>query len=520
MRYQVATRRGPGAWRLLGIAGTGLLGFIAPAHAAGQEVQAYDHASFEASRVRALAFSPNRPFLAVGHQDGWVRILDVEAGQVRLEQDLDEGPVSTIRFHPDGTSVFVGTEDGSLGRLDLVGGQLAAQGSVDFDVRSLDVGSRGQRVLVGGDGGNVALYSATFERQTSFEAPNLYRRSIHWVALGLGDLEAAAFGDEGAMAFWEIGRTEPIRQLGGGEETSPRFRAVARDNEGRMLALGQRQLTQAILPGRGRTVVEENWVDIFSWERGRPIRRIELEGGEVRALAVSPDRRFVAIGLDNGEVAAYSTAENRRAGVLAEEGEEPRALAWSPDGRWAAAAFDDAVRVWSLSYSSGPAVTPCLVPGDPFCDQDKISVTTENTPIVSAAGPVSMAILGFQGRGVEDELAIAVGELVGTQLANNPTISLAERSRVEEVIDELGLQQDGFTDPANAAQLGRLLNAEKVIFGTVSRFGTTIEINARVVETETGRIEGARGLECRTCAEEDLPGAARFLSRLLVEFEG
>jgi hypothetical protein len=65
-------------------------------------------------------------------------------------------------------------------------------------------------------------------------------------------------------------------------------------------------------------------------------------------------------------------------------------------------------------------------------------------------------------------------------------------------------------------RLGRILNAAKMVFGAVSRLGTTFTITAQVVDVETAGIDGIRQVLCERCTVEDLPAATAELAAALV----
>src|SRR5437667_12850362 len=51
-------------------------------------------------------------------------------------------------------------------------------------------------------------------------------------------------------------------------------------------------------------------------------------------------------------------------------------------------------------------------------------------------------------------------QMVTTDLAGNDAITVVERARMNEIVDELNLQQSNKIDPATAAKVGKLLGAK------------------------------------------------------------
>jgi hypothetical protein len=97
---------------------------------------------------------------------------------------------------------------------------------------------------------------------------------------------------------------------------------------------------------------------------------------------------------------------------------------------------------------------------------------------------------------------IRIADLVTTAIVKAGRVDLVERDKMEKVLDEQRLRLTGAIDDASkAAEVGKLLGAEAVIFGAVTnatqqttdRFAydvvrTEVRIDARAVDTTTGRV--------------------------------
>jgi formylglycine-generating enzyme required for sulfatase activity len=66
---------------------------------------------------------------------------------------------------------------------------------------------------------------------------------------------------------------------------------------------------------------------------------------------------------------------------------------------------------------------------------------------------------------------------------------VVEERKMRKVLAVQAFQQTGCTDQTCAVKLGRLLNAKKVITGSLSVLGTDRYLNVRLVDVETGEIE-------------------------------
>jgi curli biogenesis system outer membrane secretion channel CsgG len=105
--------------------------------------------------------------------------------------------------------------------------------------------------------------------------------------------------------------------------------------------------------------------------------------------------------------------------------------------------------------------------------------------------------------------AQGVSDLLTNKLVENGQYTLIERSRIAEILFEQDLGQSGRISPSTAAEVGRLLGADAVVIGSITRFnfednggsvsilgiggggdsrGAVVELTARLVNTTTGEI--------------------------------
>lgn len=87
-------------------------------------------------------------------------------------------------------------------------------------------------------------------------------------------------------------------------------------------------------------------------------------------------------------------------------------------------------------------------------------------------------------------LAFALADLVATDLSRSARVKIVERSRLSEVLRELDLAGSGRVDSTSAPRVGRLVSAERLIFGSVEPLadGKTIRIGARIGEVSSGSV--------------------------------
>ena len=96
-----------------------------------------------------------------------------------------------------------------------------------------------------------------------------------------------------------------------------------------------------------------------------------------------------------------------------------------------------------------------------------------------------VAITEFTYGGEFNYLTHNVQDLLYTNLIQRG-MTVVEREKMEEVMEELVHTFSGMIDISTAAQLGKMLGVEAVIVGTVADMGNSVDLRARLVDVEKG----------------------------------
>jgi TolB-like protein len=131
--------------------------------------------------------------------------------------------------------------------------------------------------------------------------------------------------------------------------------------------------------------------------------------------------------------------------------------------------------------------------------------------IIFSREKISLAVLDLEGKNVDQSKAEAVTDLLRTELFNTGSFKVIERQKVRQILDEQRFQSSGMTDTDRAAEIGRLLNVQKIMIGTVTQLGSTHIINTRIVDVQSGAVVLAEAIE-RRGGEEELPKAIAELA--------
>ena len=80
-----------------------------------------------------------------------------------------------------------------------------------------------------------------------------------------------------------------------------------------------------------------------------------------------------------------------------------------------------------------------------------------------------IAVMTFEGPSGDQVSADIEALLVGIQVEDDPYFSVIERGAVEKLLEEQMLHQTGVVDPSTAAKIGKLLGADGIVMGIITR---------------------------------------------------
>ncbi|MGH7452335.1 MAG: CsgG/HfaB family protein, partial [bacterium] len=94
-----------------------------------------------------------------------------------------------------------------------------------------------------------------------------------------------------------------------------------------------------------------------------------------------------------------------------------------------------------------------------------------------------------------------------------------ERAQLERILEEQKLGMSGVIDASTAAQIGKGIGVDGVVFGSITQGGNAVTIDARLIDTETAAIITAKdaysnGLSLQNLSQMISDLAARFKADL------
>jgi hypothetical protein len=133
----------------------------------------------------------------------------------------------------------------------------------------------------------------------------------------------------------------------------------------------------------------------------------------------------------------------------------------------------------------------------------------------------AIAVVEFEGQNVSSMDAAVVSGFLRTSLVNLNVYRVVDRQNMESVLAEQGFQMTGCTTEECAVKIGKLLNVQKIIIGSLSKLMGVFYITGNIVNVETGEITVSKRVKC--LSGEDIADAVDLLAKQLVypdKYEG
>ena len=127
-----------------------------------------------------------------------------------------------------------------------------------------------------------------------------------------------------------------------------------------------------------------------------------------------------------------------------------------------------------------------------------------------------IAILNLEGRGISESEAATLSDQLRGHLVNLNAFIVLDRGTMEEILQEQGLQQSGCTITECAVRVGRVLNVQKIVAGSIGKIGKTYVINISMIDVESSRIERSFNRN----AQGEIDGLLEILKDIAQEIAG
>jgi WD40 repeat protein len=291
--------------------------------------------------VHSVTWSADGKMLASGADDALVLIWD-QHGTVQV-QKKQAGAVHSVSWSPNGQQLAVGAANQVMILNPLNGATLARPAQIHTAaVTTLAWSSQHPELLISGalDKRAVIWNTTSYAPQTIFTRHTTAIESASWASDGQ---TVATSSHGGVVRVWNAENGQQAH--GFFMDAQIPMRAVSFASSGRQLAVGGDDGSVRLWDG---LVCQQQKQNGFGTQCVDLPQRLHAHQGHVRALAWSPDARFLATGGDDGMLAIWYPSQSQTPLLKVSHNAPLLALAWSGDGNHVATASGNSVTIWAL----------------------------------------------------------------------------------------------------------------------------------------------------------------------------
>jgi len=247
------------------------------AHAAGarHRFRAYDGA------LVALDIHPTQEIVALATDDGQILLMDYETGEIQLQWQAHEAPVTDVAFSPDGTLIASSGEERDLHLWSTDTGELIRvfEGHTR-SIRTVKYSPEGTHILTAADDRRTIIWDAvTAEPLAEFEDTH----EVYGAALSPDGLRVLSGGVSRALYYWDAATGELISDL---RAHGSQINTVDFNSDGTVNVTGS----------------NDGNVVIWNPSEGTSIRTLRGDGGFITSVEFSPDDQTIMSTSTDGDI--------------------------------------------------------------------------------------------------------------------------------------------------------------------------------------------------------------------------
>jgi len=99
-----------------------------------------------------------------------------------------------------------------------------------------------------------------------------------------------------------------------------------------------------------------------------------------------------------------------------------------------------------------------------------------------------IAVIDLDAYGVPETEVLVLSDRLRFELFKSNRYTVLERNKMQEIIEELGFQQTGYTSDAQLIEIGKMLAVQHIIGGSIGKVGSYYTATIRKIDVETGEI--------------------------------
>ncbi|HEY2841687.1 MAG TPA: serine/threonine-protein kinase [Pirellulales bacterium] len=280
-----------------------------------------------AGAVWSVSFDPTSKTVAMGVEDGKVRLWDLATQRITSTIDASRGAVWNARFAPNAELLATSGNDGQIKIWKPSQNEAIKTFKQNHGVRGLAFAHDGKSLYAGDRDGELRLWSLDADEPL---AQAKQEGEIYAVAVSPDGETLAAAGNGKVVQLWNAKSLTPKISLEG--HNGP-INGLAFHPDGHQLA----------------SVGWDSKVRIWDVASGELLHTCSGHGGEIWGVAFSPDGSMLATGGFDGAVRVWNTEKGKLMATFLGHKAVIHTVAFNSDGKLlASGGRDGAVRVWEI----------------------------------------------------------------------------------------------------------------------------------------------------------------------------
>lgn len=297
-----------------------------------------------ATRITALAWSPDGKYLASASYDKTVQIWDAANGQHLLTYKKHTERVNSVCWSPDSQMVASASDDHTVclwrpltGKTEHVFARHSGA------VKAVSWSSDGQSLASAGQDMQVLIWQALEPAHEVNVTYQEHTASISTLAWSPDGHVIASAGEDSCVRIWEPGRVQQKRSFLSSLFFPSSSQRILRGYNGNVLALAWSPNNRYLA-----TASSDYRVRIDGALSNYPVTTIKIDNSTLKnALAWSPSGQHLAIGGNDKLVHLWNIATKKETYSYHGHSGYVQSIVWSPDGsRIASAGVDRTIQVW------------------------------------------------------------------------------------------------------------------------------------------------------------------------------
>ena len=460
--------------------------------------------------VTALAFSSKGTYLLSGDDAGAAVCWDLSRKVAVVSTRLESG-IQFLCFLSNDQSFVAVDNAGTVRIFDLMKRTAAATFTTTGKPVRTAVDAGRQYLAVANTDGEIEM----FDLKAMVPAGTIKAGDkvedilfLGFDRLGQQLVAVLAYGD---VHSWNPATLKPLRSfvLAGGELHGSRtvIHAAATNRATNVFAAA---LEEVAIPKGGihgaRDLERRAMLIAYDWSTGTELKRVKIPES-VERMAMGPGNDHLAVAGDDANTITMVDLRKGEAGSVVTMHEPPKVVAVADDNRWlAGGGSDGSIMVWSLQYKGDASVATSGAPSL----AGRIRARGSTQPALTPGQPVKLAIVGFEAKGVSQDVADVAMSSIANALANFDYITLVERRQIETILKEQQLQLSGLTE-AQSVNVGKLVEADMILIGNAGKLGSSVVFSVKLISVETGKVLKGREVICEECRDQDMYDAINML---------